>query len=117
MAADIIIVGGGLAGTVVASRLHQRRPSLSIVLIEAGPDPKDHAHVSNPAEAGLLHFSDLDYKYFSTPQKHLDGKPKYNCAIKALGGGTVINTGLLTFESRYQGIADGSRWLDSRRRS
>ncbi|KAJ4376012.1 hypothetical protein N0V83_001292 [Neocucurbitaria cava] len=91
--ADVIIVGGGLAGTVVASRLHQRKPSLSIVLIEAGPDPRDHEHVLNPAEAGLLHFSDLDYKYFTVPQEHLDGKPKYNCAIKALGGGTVINTG------------------------
>jgi choline dehydrogenase-like flavoprotein len=91
--ADVIIVGGGLAGTVVASRLHQRKPSLSIVLIEAGPDPTNHSHVSIPAEGALLHFSELDYKYFTTPQKHLDGKPKYNCGVKALGGGTVINYG------------------------
>jgi hypothetical protein len=48
----------------------------------------------NPSEAALLHFSDLDYKDFTTPQVHLDGKPRYNCAIKALGGGTVINTGI-----------------------
>lgn len=96
---DVIIVGGGLAGTVVASRLHQRNPSLSIVLIEAGPDPKDHEHVLNPAEARLLHFSDLDYKYSTVPQRHLDGKPKYNCGIKALGGGTVINHGGFIFQS------------------
>lgn len=41
----------------------------------------------------MLHFSDLDWKYFTTPQKHLDGKPKYNCAIKGLSGGSIINTG------------------------
>lgn len=92
--ADIIIVGGGLAGTVLASRLHQRKPDLDIVLIEAGPDPKDNPHVLTPADAPKLHFSELDYKYFTTPQVHLDGKPKYNCAVKALGGGTVINSGM-----------------------
>ncbi|KAH7070399.1 putative glucose dehydrogenase [Paraphoma chrysanthemicola] len=94
--ADVIVIGGGLAGTVVASRLHQRKPSLSIILIEAGPDPTNHPNVSVPAEGALLHFSDLDYKYFTTPQKHLDGKPKYNCGVKALGGGTVINYGAWT---------------------
>ncbi|KAF1849210.1 GMC oxidoreductase [Cucurbitaria berberidis CBS 394.84] len=113
--ADIIIVGGGLAGTVVASRLHQRRPSLLIVLIEAGPDPKNHDHVLNPTEASLLHFSDLDYKYFTTPQEHLDGKPKYNCGIKALGGGSVINTGgwirgdALDYDEWAQDVGD-ERW-------
>jgi choline dehydrogenase-like flavoprotein len=91
--ADLIIVGGGLAGTVFASRPHQRKPESSIVLIEAGPDPTGRPHVSNLAEGALLHFSDLDYKYMTTPQKHLDGKAKYNCAVQALGGGTAINYG------------------------
>jgi len=90
---DIIIIGGGLAGCVLASRLHQRKPSLSILLIEAGPDVTNHPHVSTPAEGALLHFSDLDWKYFTVPQKHLDNKPRYNCAVKALSGGTIINSG------------------------
>lgn len=91
--ADIIVVGGGLAGTVVASRLHEHKPSLSIILIEAGPDPSGNPDVATPAGIPKLHLSELNYKYFTTPQKHLDGKPKYNCGVKALGGGTVINHG------------------------
>ncbi|KAL1594620.1 hypothetical protein SLS60_010381 [Paraconiothyrium brasiliense] len=91
--ADIIIVGGGIGGVVLASRLHERKPELSITLIEAGPDVTGKPHISNPAEAALLHFSDLDYKFFTAPQKHLGGAPKYNCAIKGLSGGTIINTG------------------------
>lgn len=91
--ADIIIVGGGIGGVVLASRLHKSKPELSITLIEAGPDVTGKPHISNPAEAALLHFSDLDYKFFTAPQKHLGGTPKYNCAIKGLSGGTIINTG------------------------
>jgi choline dehydrogenase-like flavoprotein len=93
--ADVIIVGGGHAGTVVASRLHQRKPSLSIVLIEAGPDPTGHPHVVNPAESLLLYGTELDYKYSTMPQKHLDGKRKPNVGFKGIGGGTVINNGMV----------------------
>jgi choline dehydrogenase-like flavoprotein len=91
--ADIIIVGGGTAGTVLASRLHQRKPNLSILLIEAGPDVTGYPHIKAPAEAAFLHFSDLDWKYMTTPQKHLGGASRYNCAMKGLSGGTIINTG------------------------
>ncbi|TVY73182.1 Oxygen-dependent choline dehydrogenase [Lachnellula suecica] len=91
--ADIIIIGGGTAGVVLASRLRQRKPELSIILIEAGPDVTGHPHVEKPAEAAFLHFSDLDWKYMTVPQKHLNGAPRYNCAMKGLSGGTIINTG------------------------
>ncbi|OAL05461.1 glucose-methanol-choline oxidoreductase-like protein [Phaeosphaeriaceae sp. SRC1lsM3a] len=91
--ANIIIVGGGTAGVVLASRLHQRRPELSILLLEAGPDVSDHPHILIPSEAAQLHFSDLDWKYMTIPQKHLNGTTKYNCAIKGLSGGSIINTG------------------------
>lgn len=90
---DIIIVGGGTAGVVLASRLHQRKPELSILLIEAGPDVTGHPNIATPAEAALLHFSDLDWKYMTVPQKHLNGAPRYNCAVKGLSGGTTINSG------------------------
>jgi choline dehydrogenase-like flavoprotein len=117
-----IIIGGGMAGCVLASRLRQRSPSLSVLLIEAGPNVTGHAHIGNPAEAAFLHGLDLDWKYMTVPQKHLDGKPRYNCAMKGLSGGTIINTGMFTvgikgddwdleFDRRMY------RWLNPRRRA
>ena len=90
---DYIIIGGGTAGCVLASRLSQRQTSLSILVIEAGSDITDHPHVYKPLEAAQLHFSDIDFKYFTVPQKHLDNKPRYVCGVKALSGAIVINAG------------------------
>jgi choline dehydrogenase-like flavoprotein len=104
--ADFIIIGGGLAGCVVASRLHERRPHLEITLVEAGPDTKGMPHVDNPAEGALLHGSDLDYKYMTTEQMGLDGRMRYNCGVKGLGGGTVINYGTLV-EGRGEKMEKG----------
>lgn len=87
---DYIIVGGGLAGCVVASRLSQYKPSARILVIEAGPD------VSNDKE--ILQFQSLnfiggkfDWAYKSVPQKHYDGREIDIPAGRALGGGSVIN--------------------------
>jgi choline dehydrogenase-like flavoprotein len=89
---DIIVIGGGTAGCV-ASQLHQRRPSLSVLLIEAGPDAAGHVHVDNPAGAAFLHGSDLDSKYMTVPEKHTDGKLRYNCAMNGISGGTITIIG------------------------
>ena len=90
---DYIIVGGGTAGCVIASRLAHRDPKLSVLLIEAGSELSRHDHIYDPLGAGQLHFSDIDWKYMTVPQKHLDGKPKYNCAVRGLSGGVAINSG------------------------
>lgn len=89
---DFIIVGGGIAGSVVASRLADRT-GFRILVLEAGPDASQHEHTTLPSGAAFLHGSDLDWNYLTEPQTHLDGKPRYNCAIRALGGGSVINSG------------------------
>lgn len=66
---DYIIIGGGTAGCVLASRLSERQSSLSILVIEAGADITNHPHIYNPLEAAHLHFSDIDFRYFTVPQK------------------------------------------------
>ena len=94
---DYIVIGGGTAGCVLASRLLERQSSLSILVIEAGGDVTNHPHVSKPLDSAHLHFSDIDFKYFTVPQKHLDNKPRYVCGVKALSGAIAINAGMTAF--------------------
>ncbi|KAM0255736.1 hypothetical protein ACHAQJ_005490 [Trichoderma viride] len=94
--ADYIIIGGGLAGCVLASRLKEANSSLSIVLIEAGKDPTGHPLTTAPLACFAAHYSDLDYAYRTTPQEHLGGRQCYAAAAKALSGGSAINYGTWT---------------------
>lgn len=90
---DYIIVGAGIAGSALASRLSQRHPHRSVLLIEAGKVAKDNPLVPQPLVAPLLRGGELDWKYESTPQEHLGGRRVFEAAGKALGGGSVINYG------------------------
>ncbi|KAI4267314.1 MAG: hypothetical protein L6R38_008306, partial [Xanthoria sp. 2 TBL-2021] len=90
---DYIVIGGGTAGCVLASRLLEDDPTLALLIIEAGSDVTNHPHVYKPLESAKLHFSDIDFKYFTTPQVHLDGKVRYACGVKALSGAVTINSG------------------------
>jgi choline dehydrogenase-like flavoprotein len=96
---DYIVVGGGIAGTVIASRLHERKPALKILLIEAGPDSHKTALAeitANPTKVGQLKGSELDWDYTTVPQPGLDNREIYAGAGKALGGSSVINYGVWT---------------------
>ncbi|KAK8119647.1 uncharacterized protein PG998_004273 [Apiospora kogelbergensis] len=85
--ADYIVVGGGLTGCLVASRLSQSAKSPRVVLLEAGSDPS-----SNPAAAGLL--SGLSLLGGGTePVPETAGRVHTLNVGKALGGGSVLNYG------------------------
>ncbi|KAI1140244.1 GMC oxidoreductase [Hypoxylon sp. FL0543] len=91
LSADYVVVGGGLAGCVVASRLSEN--DKDVILLEAGPDA-----TGNPATefflSGLsLQGGELDYAYPSDPVPTTADRVHYLSAGKALGGGTVINFG------------------------
>lgn len=88
---DYIIVGGGIAGSVVASRLHERLPHLSILLIEAGPSVAQNPLVTEIKHAFAVLGSDIDWSYASVPQKHLNNRVTTSAAGKCLGGGSAIN--------------------------
>lgn len=90
--ADYVVVGGGLTGCVIASRLRQSASKPEVVLLEAGP------HTDNPAVTGFLSGlsllgSDLDYAYQSQPVPNTHGRPHALNAGKCLGGGSVLNFG------------------------
>ena len=105
---DYIIVGGGLAGCTLASRLHEKKPAATILLIEAGKDAGDHPLTSSPLACFAAHRSDLDWAYTTVPQQHLNGRACYNSAGKALSGSTATNYGTWTRGS----AADYDHWAE-----
>ena len=88
---DYVIVGGGIAGTVVASRLKEKLPDASIALIEVGHDCSNSPLVHDIRNAAHLAGSELDWKFQTAPQIHLKDRSVPNNAGKALGGGSNIN--------------------------
>jgi choline dehydrogenase-like flavoprotein len=91
--ADVLVVGGGLTGCAIASRVKQGNPALEVALIEAGPDPSGDPRVTSPMDGFALAFSDLDWAYMTVPQKHTNNRRHYNPAGKTLGGSSVLNYG------------------------
>ncbi|RFU30692.1 hypothetical protein B7463_g5669, partial [Scytalidium lignicola] len=90
---DYVIVGAGISGVVVASRLHEGIPSASILLIETGKDESEFDFSKYAKHISSVRGSRIDYSYDTVPQKHLDGKSKKAWAGCALSGGGAINVG------------------------
>ncbi|KAJ0415097.1 alcohol oxidase [Aspergillus carlsbadensis] len=113
---DYILIGGGLTGCALASRLASRDPTLHILLIEAGPNVSSHPLTSTPLACFAAHHSPLDWDYTTTPQRHLNNRTCYNSAGKALGGGTAINYGTWTrgnaadYDLWGRIVGDEERW-------
>ena len=87
---DYIIVGGGTAGCVMASRLLEYKSTAQILVIEAGHNVNDRTDI--------LHFQSLnffggefDWGYKSVPQKNSDGRKISLVSGRALGGSSVVN--------------------------
>jgi len=87
---DYIIVGGGSAGCVLASRLTEN-PDTSVTLLEAGPADRS-VLIHCPAGIALMAQSGQANWAFSTvPQRGLDGRIGYQPRGKVLGGSSSVN--------------------------
>ncbi|KAL3471332.1 hypothetical protein BJX99DRAFT_263352 [Aspergillus californicus] len=91
--ADYIIVGGGLTGCVVASRLKQARPDLDILIVEAGVDPPKRPQTKTFYEDTAIISSGLHWAYITDPQPNTGLRDHILHRGKCLGGGTAIGFG------------------------
>ncbi|KAI1329836.1 hypothetical protein F5Y16DRAFT_364805 [Xylariaceae sp. FL0255] len=89
---DYVIVGGGTAGLVVASRLSED-PRVSVAVIEAGNFEKNNPLVTSTAAAdlGAGRGTNIDWQYHSVPQIYANNQSLLWSAGKGLGGSSLIN--------------------------
>jgi choline dehydrogenase len=87
---DYIVVGGGSAGCVLASRLSEDA-SNRVLLVEAGP-ADNHPMIHMPGGAAECLKSDtLNWQDYSAPQKNLENRSLYVPRGKMLGGSSGLN--------------------------
>jgi choline dehydrogenase-like flavoprotein len=92
MTFDYVIVGGGSAGSTLASRLSED-PNTSVCLLEAG-GKGDSILVRTPAAVVALVRGQpkiSNWAYQTVPQAELKGRRGYQPRGKALGGSSAIN--------------------------
>jgi choline dehydrogenase len=89
---DVIVVGGGSAGSALGNRL-SAEPGARVLVLEAGRSdyPWDvfiHMPAALPFPIGSRFY---DWRYESEPEPHMNGRRIYHARGKVLGGSSSIN--------------------------
>ncbi|MFE0581107.1 GMC family oxidoreductase [Streptomyces sp. NPDC058874] len=92
---DYVIVGGGTAGSVIASRLTEQ-PGVTVAVIEGGPSDVDRPEVLTLRRWMGLLGGELDYDYPTTEQPRGNSHIRHSRA-RVLGGCSSHNT-LIAFK-------------------
>ncbi|ARN19663.1 glucose-methanol-choline oxidoreductase [Piscinibacter gummiphilus] len=97
---DYVVVGGGSAGCVLASRLTED-PAVSVCLLEAG-GPDDSVLIHAPVGVVAMMPTKINnYGYETVPQPGLNGRRGYQPRGKTLGGSSSINAMLYVRGNRW----------------
>ncbi|KIM36177.1 GMC oxidoreductase [Hebeloma cylindrosporum] len=104
---EIIIVGGGTAGCVLASRLSED-PNVKVLLLESGVSGKSLVLSRIPVGFSLLFNSKHVYNMYTEPQENAQGKKKYWPRGKMLGGCSSVNAQM----AQYGAPGDFDQWGD-----
>ncbi len=87
---DYVVVGGGSAGCVVASRLSED-PSVTVCLLEAGGEGRDLLIRAPLGFAVGMPLGRHSWGYETVPQPGFNGRRGFQPRGKALGGSSTIN--------------------------
>ncbi|KAK4701635.1 hypothetical protein P7C70_g4599, partial [Phenoliferia sp. Uapishka_3] len=99
---DYIIVGGGTAGLVLANRLSGDERNFSVLVIEAGEDPRGIPMIEDPNQMIQLAFSKQHSWNWPTSNQTVGGKRHNILGGKVLGGSSSINGMVWTRGSKEQ---------------
>ena len=90
---DVVIVGGGAAGCVLAGRL-AANPQASVLLLEAGPDYPDPAHIPDEIKFGHTRFAEAQDSKHNWALRGTITEEQGEIHVaqgKVTGGGSSIN--------------------------
>ncbi|OTA59684.1 GMC oxidoreductase [Hypoxylon sp. EC38] len=89
---DFVIIGGGTAGLVVATRLTEN-PSVSVLVLEAGGNALQDPRVSIPAMCSwsAVLGTELDWDFMTVPQENLNNRQIGQPQGRVLGGSSAVN--------------------------
>ncbi|EQB43780.1 GMC oxidoreductase [Colletotrichum gloeosporioides Cg-14] len=88
---DYVIVGGGTAGSALATRLSLGLPDAQILLLEAGPSALDELRINVPGLRGSILGTNFDWNFTTVDQSGLGGRQILVNRGKVLGGSSAMN--------------------------